>query len=147
MGPHVSDSGGVKLGSNRVKRGQTRRRLDAGEARDGGAARKTPTGHGRGRSLAHWKALAGARRVVVAAGPMVAGADDSELQGGGWSSGNDGFGAAVHGRRSWLELRAPGSALSAVTRSVWTEADQNNDGDKSGAGEVSVSTETRATMS
>ena len=87
MGPHVSDSGGVKLGSNRVKRGQTRRRLDAGEARDGGAARKTPTGHGRGRSWAHWRALAGARRVVVAAGPMVAGADDGELQGGGRSSG------------------------------------------------------------
>ena len=71
MGPHVSDSGGVKLGSNRVKRGQTRWRLDAGEARDGGAARKAPTGHGRGRSWAHWRALAGARRVVVAAGVRV----------------------------------------------------------------------------
>ena len=62
------------------QRGQTHRRLDAGEARDGGAARKTPTGHGRGRSWAHWKALAGARRVVVEAGPVVAEADDGELQ-------------------------------------------------------------------
>ena len=85
--------------------------------------------------------------MVVEAGPMVAGADDGELQGGGRSSGNDGFGATVHGRRSWWALWAPGSALSAVTRSVWTEANQNDDGDKSGAGEVSVSTETRATMS
>ena len=74
-------------------------------------------------------------------------ANGGELQGGGRSSGNDGFGATVHGRRSWWALRAPGSALSAVTRSVWTEANQNDDGDKSGTGEVSVSTETRATMS
>ena len=71
----------------RGQRGQTRRRLDAGEARDGGAAWKTPTGHGRGRSWARWRALAGARRVVVAAGPMVAGADDGELQGSGRSLG------------------------------------------------------------
>ena len=54
---------------------------------------------------------------------------------------------SVHGRRGWWVLRAPRSALSAVTCSVWTEANQNDDGDKSGAGEVSVSTETRATMS
>ena len=60
---------------------------------------------------------------------MVAGADDGELQGGGRSSGNDGFGVMVHGRRSWWALWAPGSALSAVTRSVWTEANQNDDGD------------------
>ena len=60
---------------------------------------------------------------------MVAGADDCELQGGGRSSGNDGFGATMHGRRSWWALWAPGSALSAVTRSVWTEANQNDDGD------------------
>jgi len=78
---------------------------------------------------------------------MVAGADDGELQGGGRSSGNDGFGATVHGRRSWWALWAPGSALSAVTCSVWTEANQNDDGDKSDAGDVSVSMETRATMS
>ena len=66
---------------------------------------------------------------------MVAGAAADELQGGGRSSGNDGFGATVHGRRSWWALRAPRSALSAVTCSVWTEANQNDDGDKSGAGE------------
>ena len=95
MGPHVSDSGRVKLGSNRVKQGQTRWRLDAGEARDGGTARKTPTGHGRGRSWAHWRALAGARRVVVAAGPMVAGANDGEQVRGGRSSVELGFEAAV----------------------------------------------------
>ena len=43
--------------------------------------------------------------------------------------------------------RAPGSAPSAVLRTVGAEADQGNDGDKSGAGEVSVSPETRVTMS
>ena len=116
MGPHVSDSGGVKLGSNRVKRGQTRRRLDSGEARDGGAARKTPTGHGRGRSWAHWRALAGARRVVVAAGPMVAGADDGELQGGGRSSDTHGFDVPVRGRTSWWSGSSPRSNPSTMTR-------------------------------
>ena len=85
--------------------------------------------------------------MVVEAGPMVSESDDDELQGGGRSSGNDGFGVMVHGRRSWWALRAPGSALSAVTRSVWTEANQHNDSNKSGAGEVSVLTEMRATMS
>ena len=66
---------------------------------------------------------------------------------GGSSSGICEFGVVVHGRRSRWVKHAPGGALSAVTRSVWTEAYQNNDGEKSGTGEVSVSTETRATMS
>ena len=47
----------------------------------------------------------------------------------------------VHGRRGWWALRAPGSALSTSACSVWTEVNQNDDGDKSGAGDVSVSTE------
>ena len=85
--------------------------------------------------------------MVLEAGPMVARAGGGELQGGGRSLGNDGFGATVHGRRGWWALRAPGSALSAVTCSVWTEANQNDDGNKSGVDDVSVSTETRATMS
>ena len=53
---------------------------------------------------------------------MVTEADYDEFQGGGRSSGNDGFGATVHGRRSWWVLRAPGGALGVVMRSVWTEA-------------------------
>ena len=65
----------------------------------------------------------------------------SRARGGGRSSGNGGFGAMVHGRRGWWALRAPGSALSTSACSVWTEVNQNDDGDKSGAGEVSVSTE------
>ena len=79
--------------------GQTHRQVDAGEARDGGAARKMPTGHGRGRSWSGWRTLASARRVVVEAGPMVAGADDGELQGGGRGSVVLGFGVWGHGRR------------------------------------------------
>ncbi len=69
-----------------VKVGQTHRRRDAGEARDGGAMRDRATGHGRGRSWARWRALAVAHLVVVEAGPTVAGDDDGELQGGGRSS-------------------------------------------------------------
>ena len=65
----------------------------------------------------------------------------SRARGGGRSSGNSGDGAMVHGRRGWWALRAPGSALSTSACSVWTEVNQNDDGDKSGAGEVSVSTE------
>ena len=77
----------------------------------------------------------------------MAGVEHGVDLGGGRSSGVLGFGAMRHGRGHGGVLRAPGSALSAVTRSVWTEANQNDDGDKSGAGEVSVSTETKATMS
>ena len=116
MGPHVSDSGGVKLGSNRVKQGQTRRRLDAGEARDGGAARKAPTGHGRGRSWAHWRALAGARRMVVVAGPVVTGVDGGELFRGRRSSGGCGVSAAAckqTGYRARVALRNVASATDA----------------------------------
>jgi hypothetical protein len=57
------------------------------------------------------------------------------------SSGECGVDAMVHGRRGWWALRAPGSALSTSACSVWMEVNQNDDGDKSGAGEVSVSTE------
>ena len=72
-----------------VKVGQTHRRHDAGEARDGGAMRKRATGHGRGRAWARWRALAPARRTVV-----VAGTDDGELVSGGRSSANGGLGDA-----------------------------------------------------
>ena len=87
------------------------------------------------------------RRLVAEAGRGVAGVDDGVKSSGGRSSGTYGFGVVVHGRRSrWVKC-APRGALSAVTRSVWTEAYQDDGGDKSGAGEASVSTETRATMS
>ena len=62
-----------------VKVGQTHRRRDAGEARDGGATRDRATGHGRGRAWARWKALAPARRTVAVDGPGVAGVDGGEL--------------------------------------------------------------------
>ena len=80
-----------------VKVGQTHRRHDAGEARDGGAMRKRATGHGRGRAWARWRALAGAHRTVVVAVPVVAGTDDGELVSGGRSSGGGGFGATSGG--------------------------------------------------
>ena len=88
-----------------------------------------------------------AHLVVVATAAGMAGVDGGEHFRGSRSSGNDEFGATVHRRRGWWALWAPGSALSAVTCSVWTEANQNDDGDKSDAGDVSVSMETRATMS
>ena len=77
-----------------VKVGQTHRRHDAGEARDGGAIRKRATGHGRGRAWARWRALAPARRTVVVVVPVVAGTDDGELVSGGQSSANGGLGDA-----------------------------------------------------
>ena len=70
-----------------VKVGQTHRRHDAGEVRDGGAMRNRATGHGRGRAWARWKALALARRMVAVAGPGVAGVDGGELGCGRRSSG------------------------------------------------------------
>ena len=83
-----------------VKVGQTRRRHDAGEARDGGANQKRATGHGRGRVWACWRALAGAHQTVVVAMPVVAGTDDGELVSGDRSSGAVGFGAAARKRGS-----------------------------------------------
>ena len=63
-----------------VKVGQTHRRRDAGEVRDGGATRDRATGHVRGRAWARWKALAPARRTVAVAGPGVAEVDGGELR-------------------------------------------------------------------
>ena len=83
-----------------VKVGQTHRRHDAREARDGGVNRKRATGHGRGRAWARWRALAGAHRTVVVAVPVVAGTDDGDLMSGGRSSGAVGFGAAARKRGS-----------------------------------------------
>ena len=80
--------------------GQTHRRHDAGEARDGGATQKRATGHGRGRAWARWRALAPARRTVVVAVPVVAGTDDGELVSGGRSSGAVGIGVAARRRGS-----------------------------------------------
>ena len=77
-----------------VKVGQTHRRHDAGEARDGGAMRKRATGHGRGRAWARWRALAPARRTVAVAGPGVAGVDGGELGCGRRSSGAVGIDVA-----------------------------------------------------
>ena len=74
-----------------VKVGQTHRRHDAGEARDGGAMRKRATGHGRGRAWARWRALAPARRTVVVAVPGVACTDEAttvEAAGARLSSGS-----------------------------------------------------------
>ena len=62
-----------------VKVGQTHRRRDAGEARDGGA---------------RWKALAPVRRTVAVAGPGVAGVDGGELGCGRRSSSAVGIGVA-----------------------------------------------------
>lgn len=65
-----------------VKTGPTRRRLAAGEAKRGGVLRKTPTVHGSSCGWVRWIALAVARRMVVVAGPGVAGDDGNKLDGG-----------------------------------------------------------------
>lgn len=79
-----------------------------------------------------------ARRVEQAVCTGVARDDAGVEPGGGRSSGVHGNRATEHGMRIWWVCSAPGIALSAVARSVWTKANQNDDGDKSGAGEVSV---------
>ena len=61
---------------------------------------------------------------------MVAGADDGELHGGGRSSGNDGFGATVHGRRSWWALRALGAVLSTVVCLALSHYGSSHDSDE-----------------
>ena len=65
-----------------VKTGQTRRRLAAGEAKRGGVPRKTSVVHGSSCGWVRWRALALPHRMVVVAGPGVAGDDGNELDGG-----------------------------------------------------------------
>ena len=69
-------------GQTRGQTSQTHWRSDAGEARHGGVLRKTSTGLGSSRAWARWRALVVARRTVVVAGPVVAGDDGNELDGG-----------------------------------------------------------------
>ena len=115
-----------------VKVGQTHRRRDAGEARDGGAMRDRATGHGRGRSWARWRALAPARRTVVVAGPEVAGVDGGELGCGRRSSGAVGVGVAGCLGRRWCVLRAPSEAWSTIVCLVGRYGDRGHDGDIAG---------------
>ena len=114
MGPHVSDSGGVKLGSNRVKRGPTRRRLNAGEARRGGGLRDSSSddqmaggGHLR-------DAGTRPRRVVAAVGPGMAGVITGVDLGGRWSSGELGVDATTVGKARMGHLRALSGAVSKM---------------------------------
>ena len=65
-----------------VKTGPTRRRLAAGETKHGGVPRKTSTVHGSSCGWVRWRALALPHRMVVVAGPGVAGDDGNELDGG-----------------------------------------------------------------
>ena len=92
--PPVIDSGGSTWAHPGVKLGQTHRRRDASEVRDGGATRDRATGHGRGRAWARWRALAPAHRMVVVAVPEVAGVDGGELGCGRRSSGAVGIDVA-----------------------------------------------------
>ena len=90
-----------------VKVGQTHRRHDVGEARDGGASRKRATGHGRGCAWARWRALAPARRTVVVVVPEVAGVDVGEL-------GCARRGSVVHGNGVGARRRAKRGARDAL---------------------------------
>ena len=90
-----------------VKVGQTHRRRDAGEARDGGAMRDRATGHGQGRAWARWRALAPAHRMVVVAVPEVAGIDGGEL-------GCGRRGSVVHGNGVGARSQAKQGARDAL---------------------------------
>ena len=121
-----------------VKVGQTHRRHDAGEARDGGATRDRATGHGRGRAWARWRALAPARRTVVVAVPGVVCTVDGELVSGDRSSGAVGIGVAGRLGRCWCVLRAPSEVWSTIVCSVGCYGDRGHDGDFAGGVELSA---------
>ena len=123
-----------------VKVGQTHRRHDTGEARDGGAMRKRATGHGRGRAWARWRALAPACRTVRLLGRGEAGADDGELQGGGRSSGELGVGVRKHSRGCGWVLWPPGGALSTAACSVAALGNRGYGDDMAGGEELSAPT-------
>ena len=63
----------------------------------------------------------------------------NRARGGGRSSGEVGFDAMVHGRKSWGWLRVPGAALSMVRRSDACLHGRSHDGDMAGGEERSGS--------
>ena len=113
-GPHVSERGG---GSNPGQPRLTRRRLVAGEARDGGGGRDSPSDDQKSGGGALRDAQTRAHLTGRTGEAKVAGGDGNRDDGGGRSSGTCGFGVVVLGRRSWWDLRAPGRAPSALTHS------------------------------
>ena len=60
-------------------------------------------------------------------------------------SGEDGFEATVHGRRSWWWLRVPGAALSTTASLALSHSGSGHDGAMAGGGELSGAVETAAT--
>ena len=69
----------------------------------------------------------------------------NRARGGSRSSGEVGFDATVHGRKSWWWLRVPGAALSTVRRSDACLHGRSHDGDMAGGEELSGAVETAAT--
>ena len=98
--------------------GQSRRRLAAGEARDGGGARDRRSGDHSGGGDHGSEARAHAHPVEHAEGCGGGGARRSRAQGGGRSSATCGRGVVVHGSGDGGFLRAPG-----VTRNTGTRAE------------------------
>ena len=113
-----------------VKVGQTHRRHDAGEVRDGGAMRNRATGHGRGRAWARWRALAPARRTVVVAVREVAGTDDGDDRGGCRSSVELGVEATTAAEMRGWHLRLLRGAVKMWVCSVGRYGDCGHDGDE-----------------
>ena len=71
--------------------------------------------------------------------------DAGELDSGGRSSDGVGFGATVHGRRSWWWLRAPGAALSTTASLASSHCGSGHDDAMADGGELSGAVETAAT--
>ena len=94
--------------------GQSRRRLAAGEARDGGGARDRRSGDHSGGGDHPREAQARAHPVVHAGGCGGGGARRSEARGGRRSSGEARAGAAGHGRSCGRRRWPSGRLLSAV---------------------------------
>ena len=90
--------GGVKPRSSRVKPAGLGPRLVAGDDRDDGGLRKSPTGDGFGRGEALRRAATRAQLMEQMAGAGVAGDERGKLTGGGRSSEVGSFDALVHGR-------------------------------------------------
>ena len=69
----------------------------------------------------------------------------NRARGGGRSSGEVGFDATVHGRKSWWWLRVPGATLSTVRHSDACLHGRSHDGDMASGKELSGAVETAAT--
>ena len=114
------------MGSTRVKQGQPRRHLTAGEARRSGAVRVSCSGDQMGGEEHLCVAGSKLRRLVAVVELRVAGNVAGDELCGCRSSGEVKLEATGHGEARGVVLRVPASAVSVLVTVVWQREEEGN---------------------